>query len=224
MFATAPISASAVGGAATGAAGDHNVLYTKFNAYEYYVIGTQTVLAPSMDTFGLNLVQTATAGQGIELCLGTTALSSNSYVIGRDAAFFMKMNFKVQDASGANPLIIGFRTAAAFNATLSSYTDFAAIGIVGTAGHIQTETQLATGGVVTTDTTQLWADGEVHMLGIYVSSTGVVSYSIDGNAPTVVAAYTFANGLTVIPFARFTEAADLTTQASSNWLEIGFQS
>jgi hypothetical protein len=71
-------------------------------------------------------------------------------------------------ASGVNPLIIGLRKAQAFNATLSTYTDFVSIGVVGTANPntIKLQTQIATGGVVTTDTTQTWADNETHSLSI----------------------------------------------------------
>lgn len=226
-FKFQPITAKVGGGAATGSPGDNNVLYTKFNAFEWWVIGTQTILAPSLDSFGLNLVQdAAAAGDGLEMDMGISSLSPSSFIIGTDAAFFMRCEFKVQDASGCNPLIIGFRKAAAFDPTLSNYTDFVSIGIVGTANPntIQIQTNLASAGVVTTNTTQTWADGETHILKILVSSAGVVTYQIDEQAPTVTAAYTFANALTVVPFIRFTQAADLTTQASIDYYEVGYQS
>lgn len=221
------VTAAYAGGAATGGTGDHNVLFTKFNPWEWNVIGTQTILVPSIDTFGLNLVQdAAVAGDGIELCMGQTSLSSASFLIGTDAAFFMRCNFKVEDASGCNPLIIGLRKAQAFDATLANYTDFVSIGIVGTANPntIKLQTQIATGGVVTTDTTQTWADGATHSLSIFVSAAGVVTYQIDDAAPTATAAYTFANAINVIPFIRFTQAADITTQASIDSFQLGYQS
>lgn len=223
-FQVNPITSAVGGGAATGVAGDNNVLYTAFGQYEWNVIGTQTILAPKLDTYGLNLVQDNTAGDGIELCMGQTALSPLAFTIGQDAAFFLQAVFQVQDVSGANPLIIGFRKVAAFNATLSSYTDFVAIGIVGTAAKIQTETQLNTGGVVTTDSTQTATDGTAFQVKIMVSSTGVVTYQYNYATPTVVAAFTFDSGDVVIPFIRFTEAADITTQAATNYVECGFQS
>lgn len=225
-FQVQPITAKVGGGAATGTAGDNNVLYTPFGAYEWNVIGTQTILAPSLDTFGLNLVQDNTSGDGIELCMGQTALSPAAFIIGTDAAFFMRAQFKVQDASGCNPLIIGFRKAQAFDATLANYTDFASIGIVGTANPntVQLQTQVNTGGVVTTNTTNTVADGDTFSVRILVSAAGVVTYQLNNQTPTTVAAYTFTNGLTVIPFIRFTEAADITTQASCNYFEVGYQS
>lgn len=223
-FQVQPVTSKVGGGAATGTAGDNNVLFSQFGQYEWYVIGTQTILAPSLDSFGLNLVQDNTAGDGIELCMGVQSISPCAFTIGSSAAFFISAQFKVQDVSGANPLIIGFRKAQAFDATLANYTDFAAIGIVGTAGDIQTVTQLATGGVTTTDTTQNATDGAVMQLGVKVSASGAVTYLYNWAAPTVTAAFSFASSTVVIPFIRFTEAADITTQASCNFLELGLQS
>jgi hypothetical protein len=225
-FQVNPITAKVGGGAATGTAGDNNVLFTPNGQYEWYVIGTQTILAPKLDAFGLNLVQDNTAGDGIELCLGVTALSPACFVIGTDAAFFIKAEFKVEDASGVNPLIIGFRKVAAFDATLSNYTDFASIGVVGTAdpNTIFIQTQITTGGVVATNTTQTVADGATFRVSVKVSAAGVVTYLVNDAAPTVTAAYTFTTALNVIPFVRFTEAANVTTMASCDYLEIGFQS
>jgi hypothetical protein len=223
-FQVQPTTSKVGGGAATGTAGDNNVLYTAFGQYEWNVIGTQTILAPSLDTFGLNLVQDQTAADGIELSVGVTALSPMAFTINSDAAFFFQISVKVQDVSGCNPLLIGWRKTQAFDATLANYTDFATIGIVGTAGKIQTQTQVNTGGVVTTDTTQTATDGSTIQLKIKVSSTGVVTYEYNYQTPTVVAAFTFDSGDVVIPFIRFVEAADITTQASMDFLEIGFQS
>jgi hypothetical protein len=224
-FQVNPITAKVGGGAATGTAGDLNALYTAFGQYEWNVIGTQTILAPKLDSFGLNLVQDVTAGDGIELCMGQTNLSPAAFTIG-EAAFFMQCQFKAATVAGCNPLIIGFRKAQAFNATLSNYTDFATIGIVGTAGHIQIQTQVNSGGVTTTDTTQIAVDATVFQVKIKVSSTGLVTYEYNYGTPTVipVAEFQFDTGDVVIPFIRFTQAVATTTQASCNYLEEGFQS
>lgn len=223
-FRVNPITAAVGGGAATGVAGDNNVLYTQFGAYEWNVIGTQTILAPKLDSFGLNLVQDATAGDGIELCLGQTALCPMAFTIGQDAAFFMQAQLKVEDATGVNPLVIGFRKVQAFATALASYTDYAIIGIIGTAAKIQMQTQVNTGGVVTTDSTQVATDGSVFQVKVKVSSTGVVTYEYNYGVPLVVAAFQFDSGDVVIPFIRSTEAADISSEAACNYLEIGFQS
>ena len=223
-FKFQPVTAKVGGGAATGTAGDNNVLFTALNAWQWNVIGTQTILAPSNDSFGLNLIQDNTSGDGIELCLGQDANNPATYVIGSSNAISFEMEFKVQDVSGVNPLIIGLRKVQAFDATLANYTDFVALGIVGTAAKFQTQTQIATGGVVTTDTTQVALDATVFRLKINVSSTGVVTYQINSQAPAVVAAYTFANGLQIMPFIRCVEAADITTYASTDYFSLGTQS
>lgn len=224
-FKFQPLSSKVGGGAATGVAGDNNVLGTVLNLWQWNVIGTQTILAPINDVFGLNLAsQDATSGDGIELTLGQDVNNPASYIVGQSNAISFEMEFKVQDVSGCNPLIIGLRKVQAFDATLSNYTDFVAIGIVGTAGDFQIETQKTTGGVITTDTTQNAVDGAIFRLKINVSSTGVVTYQINSQAPTVVAAYTFTNGLQIMPFIRFVQAADLTTQASTDFFSIGTQS
>jgi hypothetical protein len=197
--------------------------------YRWYVIGTQTILAPVLDTagLGLNLVQDAAAGgDGLELCVGNPLYSPMAFTIGTDAAFFIQGSFITQDASGTDPLIIGFRRAAAYNATLANYTDFATIGLVGTANPntIFITTQLNTGGVVSTNTTQTVADATRVQFKVSVSAAGVVTYQVNYAAPTVTAAFTFDSGDVVIPFVRFTQAADLATYASCNLLECGFQS
>lgn len=222
-FKVNPTTSKVGGGAATGTAGDNNVLFTQFGQYEWNVIGTQTILAPKAGTVGLNLVQDVTNGDGIELCTGVTALSPNAFTIGESPAFFFQTVFTVQDVSGVNPLIIGFRKLQAFDATLANYTDFAAIGIVGTAAKIQTETQLNTGGVVTTDSTQTVSDATAFQLKVKVSASGVVTYEFNYQEPTVVAAFTFDDGDIVIPFIRMVESTDLSTSVDISWFEVGFQ-
>ena len=68
--------------------------------------------------------------------------------------------------------------------------------------------------MTTTDTTNVATDGSTFQVKIKVSSTGVVTYEYNYQAPTVVAAFRFDSGDVVIPFWRFVEAADITTQAS----------
>lgn len=225
-FQIKPMSSSAAGGATSGVAGANNVLWTGNGLYEWNVIGTQTILQPQLDSFGLNLVQDAVSGDGIELCVGQTAQSYLAFQPGTSRAFFMTAEFRVEDASGCNPLIIGFRQIGAFNATLSNYANLASIGIVGTANPntLQIQTQLSSGGIVATNTTQTVADATVFRVSVYVSSTGAVTYLVNSAAPTVTAAYTFPAGITVVPFIRFTQAVDVTTQASCDFLEIGYQS
>jgi len=54
------------------------------------------------------------------------------------------------------------------------------------------------------------------------SSAGVVTYLINGVAPTVVAAFTFDNGDVVVPFIRITHSAS-PTQVNLVSMKIGYQ-
>jgi hypothetical protein len=67
-------------------------------------------------------------------------------------------------------------------------------------GNIEIETILNGGATTTTDTTDNWANDGEHTLEIYVSAAGVVTYKIDGVAPTVTAAFTFDPAEVVVPF------------------------
>lgn len=226
-FSTDPVVSSATGlSGPTGTADDTNSLITLNSQFRWNVIGTQVQVAPALDSagFGLNLVQTNTDGQGMEMLIGNPLYSPMSFLIGTDAAFFIQARFKVATVAGVDPLIIGFRKAAAYDATLANYADFAAIGLVGGAGKIQTQTQKATAGVVTTDTTETGTDATVFQIKVMVSSTGVVTYQLNYEEPTVVAAYTFTDALTVVPFIRMVVNATTSASASTNYLECGFQS
>ena len=222
-FQVQPVTSAVGGGAATGTAGDNNVLFTQFGQYEWNVIGTQETLAPSLDAFGLNLVQDVESTSGIELCTGQTLLSPNTFTVG-GPAFFFQCVFSVATVAGVDPLIIGLRKVQAFDATLANYTDFAAIGLSGGAGDIEMLTQVDTGGVTTTDSTQDATDGDVMQFAIRVDSSGNVTYQYNYLPPTVVAAFQFEAGDILIPFIRSTQSATTTTQASCNYFEIGFQS
>lgn len=224
-MAVNPANVKVGGGAAAGAGAEVDVMITPKNAFEYFNIVGNTNLGPSLDgSFGLNLAPDATSTHGVEYDTGITPQNPFTFLIGTDNAFFLKGTFKVSSANGVNPLILGFRKLAARNATLSSYTDFAAIGIVGNAREIQTQTNLGSAGVITTDTTQAVADATAFTIAVLVDSLGNVTYQLNGNPPTTTVAYQFTNGLTVMPFLRIVQNATTTATASCNYFECGFQS
>ena len=136
-------------------------------------------------------------------------------------AFFIKGVFNIATVAGCT-LEIGFRQQAAYNATLSSYVNFASIASL--AGEFELQTQLASAGVVTTDTTQASTNAVAFEIAVFVDNMGNVTYQINGLTPTVVAAYQFPNAITVIPFLRIIQNATTTATASCNYFECGFQS
>jgi len=203
-FTTNPVSAGIGGGAATGTAGDENVLSVDGLNFEYHISGTQTILAPSLGAEGLNVGMDQTEDDGMELTRGITSRNPESFVVGTDGAFYFKCRFTIPNVSGTDDCLVGFRKAEAY-AAYDAYNDAAGFNVI--SGDIYLSTIIGGAATVETDTTDNWADTEEHELEILVSSAGVVTYKIDGVAPTVTAAYTFTTGLRVIPFFYFLHAA-----------------
>jgi len=187
------------GGVPTGATGTTNVFATEDSIFEYFVLGAgQTLLAPTIASGGLLASLDLTNNEGVEYSQGITARSRSAFVIGTDAAFFLKVGLTVADVSGSDICAVGFRKAAqAYQATFVDYTDKATLNKI--AGDIYSSTALNNNADVDTDTTLNWADGETHTLEVYVSAAGVVTYKVDGAAATG-AAFTFDDTDTVIPF------------------------
>lgn len=216
------------GAAPTGATGDVNLMMLQSGVImEQFILGAgQTIIAPRMTASGLLVSGDLVATEGFEYNFGAARTNSrHAFTIGTSAAFFMEMSFTVADVSGAEPIFMGFRIAAANNATLTAYTDYALIGLndaVNT-GTVIISTELNGGGTTNTNTTDAWVDGATHTLRVNVSATGVVTYLIDGVAPTVTAAFTFDNGDVVCPIFRLTHGAAVPGAINWNTLKIGFQ-
>lgn len=223
-FQQNPVSAKVGGGAAGGATGDENVLILPTSAFEYHILGAgQTITAPSITAAGLNISMDQTEDEGVELNHGILSSQIPSFTVGTDPAFFFRCRFNIANVSGTDDCAIGFRKVEANQANIDDYADMAVLNVI--SGDINIETIAGGAATVTTDTTDNWADGETHELIVKVSDTGVVTYTIDGVAPTVTAAYTFTDGLNVMPFFYFLHAAAPVAGAVpiAVW-ECGYQS
>lgn len=221
-----PITAAKAGGATSGTA--TNVLYTPNLWLEYQPKGTQTILAPvvvsvSEGVSALNIGMDQTDNDGVELCAGILDSNNMAFKIGEDAAFFLRVRFSIQTVAGTDDCAVGFRKVEAYQANIDDYADMAVLNVI--SGDIKIETILSGAATVTTDTTQNWANGETHQLEVFVSNSGVVTYTIDNAAPTVTAAYTFTDALYVVPFMFFLNAnASQAGQVNILEWECGFQS
>lgn len=220
-----PITAAKAGGATSGTA--VNVLYTPLIQLEYAPIGTQTTLAPAIVTVSealsaLNIGMTQTNNIGAEFCPGILNSNHMAFEVGEAAAIFFRVKFSIEDVSGTDDCAIGFRSVEAYQAAIDDYQNIAVLNVI--SGNITIETILAGAATVSTDTTQNWADGETHQLKVLVSNTGVVTYTIDNAAPTVTAAYTFTDGLYIVPFFYFLNDTDLAGQVNILEWECGYQS
>lgn len=211
-FRTRPLFSDDDGdGIPTGTTGDVNIMKTDVLDYEYAILGAgQTIVMPVWATTGVDIGLDQTTTEGIEITNGISSLSRFAFTVGTDACYF-KVKVKVADASGANPLLVGFRKAEAYQADEDDYDEMVAIGLVGTANPntIKIQTILNAAATVSTDTTQTWADAATKTLEVYVTKAGVVTFKIDGAAPTATKAFTFDNAEVIVPFLYFLNAADL---------------
>lgn len=197
------------GGIPSGVTGDNNImLCASGNVFVHNVKVTQTLLGPIWLAPGLDISQDLTDNDGIEYTTTVVAGSGNPtyFTVGTDAAFFCRALINVADVSGTDDLAVGFRKLEAMQAAIDNYDEMAAIGLSNATGDIALETILNNAATTTTDTTNDWADAETHSLEVRVSSAGVVTYLLDGVAPTTVAAFSFDIGEVVVPFIHLLHA------------------
>jgi hypothetical protein len=208
-FQCQPLCVGKIGvGAAGGSAGDENLMYTGCNVFEYHIIGTATVLAPTRIATGLTIGLDVAADDGIEICPGILAGNGSAFVVGTDGPFHFRCTFDIADVSGSDNVMVGFRKAEPYQAVaLDAYDEMAAFDVV--SGTIKTATVINAATTVNTDTTETWADLATHCLEVDVALNGAVTYKIDGVAPGTTVAYTFDAGEVVVPF--FYNRYDTTT-------------
>lgn len=220
-FQVDPVCSKKAGGACAGATGEEDVLCLGHNVFEQHILGAgQTILAPSLVATGLLVSLDQTDNEGAEYTQGILARSKQAMVIGTDE-FYFKCKLSIADVSGADEVAVGFRKAEAYQANIDDYADMAVLNVIG--GAIKIETMVGAAGTVTTDTTDAWADAAIKTLEVYVRRDGVVTYKIDGAAPTVVAAYTFTDALTVVPFFHLLHATTTPGDVILQEWECGLQ-
>lgn len=205
------------GGAASGTTGDSNVLLTGNVAgvqHELFVIGTQTITVPVLETTvgGLDVTQDKTLADGNEIVFGAkhsgVARGRLAFTIGTDKAFFARLSISASDVSGSAPLYFGFKKAIAAGA-VSTYTDYAVLGLNDNTGAVFTVTNLNNAGAVATSTGLTWADGERHEIKLVVGYSGAVTYYWDGAIVAAAPAFTFDATDVVVPYFRQEQATDV---------------
>lgn len=200
------------GTAEDGTANVHNVIHLgNGHKINYVAIVAQTATI-AMTANGLNIGLDQTALDGAEFYVGINGASGRAAIIGTTPAFEASITFQIADVSGTDDFHFGFRRAETVNATFDDYLDVASIGCVTSANPmlIQLETILNNQGTTTTNTTDTLADATSIKFTVKVSSAGVVTYLIDGVAPSTTATFTFDDGDLVIPFIHYLQHADLT--------------
>jgi hypothetical protein len=222
------------GTADSGVAGETNQWNFRCgNTLSAVAIGdNQTLLGPALATTGLNVSGDATDNDGWELrgksSLSLGKLNKDYFTVGTSPAFYAQVKCSVADISDVDKMVVGFAKDETFTATVANYNDLATIGILDNAGDIKTDTIVGNATNVTTDLTApansgVWADGAVHTMRVNVSAAGVVTYLLDGVAPTGAVAYTFTDGLNVTPYWYHIHVAASTAGIIWQEFEFGLQ-
>jgi len=219
-FKVNPVTSAVAGGAASGTAGDTNVMSLGTNIFEYTILGTQTITAPSLTSGGLNISMDLTDNDGVEINQGITERSAYAFTAGTDACY-LKVKLYITDASGTDDCAVGFRKAGACNATIDNYPDMAALNVI--SGDIYTETILNSGATNSTNSTDTWADASSHTLEVRVSAAGVTTFEVDDITPTVIQSFTFDGNDTIVPFFYFLNASDVAESTLLQSWECGPQ-
>jgi len=219
-------TAATTGGVPTGGNTDLNLMTLQsIVTMEQFIVGGQTIIAPRMTANGLDISLDQTNTEGAEYNFGTLTNSKHVALIGSTPAFFMEATIYLEDVSGCNGMQIGFRKIEANQADIATYTDYATIGAITsvTPTNVALNQELNGTGSVFTNTMDAWADASALTLKILVSSGGVVTYTINGAAPTVNSPFVFDNGDLVMPIIRTIQGPDLSGVIGLQTLKIGLQ-
>ena len=205
-FIDIPHGTLTTGAVAAGTTGAENYIRVGSTTFHQHILGAgQTIIIPALTAAGLDIAHDLTDNEGAEYTNGIAlGAAKRVFTVATDPAFFFRVKFSIADVSGTDDCAVGFRKAEAFQAAIDGYADWAVLNVI--SGNITIETEAAGAGTTTTDTTDDWADGETHTLEVRVSLAGVVTYLIDGSAPTTTAAFSFTAADVVVPFFYFLHA------------------
>ena len=199
------------------------------NTLAVHAIGTQTLLAPALNTAGLNVSGDQTNNDGWAIrgrsasALGV--LNKDYFTVGTSPAFYMKVKFSIATVAGLDDLRCGFAKVEAHNADPDALDELATLAVM--AGDIKTQTIINGASTVATDITSgggdgagNWADAATHTFTINVSGGGAVTYLIDGVAGTGAVAYSFDSGEVVTPY--WFHRHDSSPAGAVVWQELEF--
>jgi hypothetical protein len=189
---------------------------------EQHILGTQTIIFPTLATAGWDVTGDDTENDGNEYGFGITANSRAAFTARTDQ-FYTELKMTISDVSDFDSCLVGFRKIEAYQAAYTSYTDMAAFDVI--SGDIKTRTVLNSGTDTVTDTTQNWADAATHTLGVYVDEDGYVTYAVDGVEITdqsLAPQFRLDSADVMVPFLYFLKAASpqAGTMILSRW-EVG---
>lgn len=213
-------AAGVFGVAAGGADGDENVVDFGGQRFEYHIIATNAMIGFQKVATGYRFPIESTDNDGLELTRGILTQDQGVFTVGTDPAFEASFRFTPSALVDFEILGVGFRNIGDYlkhqsGVLHANITDVAYIGVYGDTtndGSLYTVTEVNSGGLTATDTTNNCALGVPCELKVAVSAAGVVTFARDlaANAdpataatmvaPTVTQAFTFDDGDVITPF------------------------
>ena len=217
-FTGTPIVQEAIAAASIGVVtvNHTNMWYIDGRYFEQYNTVATSQVAPSLGTLlnnGLNIGSLCNAAsKEIEITQGNSTSIKNCFVTRTSPSFFVRATFNIKTLADVTELSVGFRKVATYaSSPLSTYTDYAIIGVSGTSGHIQTQTGIASV-YVKTDTTNVATAGTNFTVQVNIDGSGNVTYlwaNANGAliAPTTVVAAQMGTSLNFVPWIHYTVSA-----------------
>lgn len=158
-FTSLPITMEAVAAGSIGVVtvSHSNAWMIDGKYFECFNAVALSQVVPTMSTTiannGLNIASvTAANGKAIEITQGTTKSIKNSFLTRTSPAFFVRATFNIAVLNTVQDVCVGFRVFGAGNTTFTSQSDYAYLGVHSTSGLMSAQTNLASGGVITTAT------------------------------------------------------------------------
>ena len=184
-------------------------------------MGACTVDAPTGTSLGMTWEQADTNNLGYQFVMCHRSFKG---IDGSTPAFYMKHKLKIGTVGSLDYCMAGFRLKSQTHVAdpKATYTDYACLDVDN--GDVKVETALNNSTATPTDSTDNWADGEVHTIEVYVSAAGVATFKLDGVAPTVnTHTFTFDDGDIVTPFFVAMKDAGAGADVVHIELEVGLQ-
>lgn len=217
-FSTVPLVQEAITAASIGVVtqGHTNRWNIDGKYFEQFNTVATSVVAPSFAGVvngGLNIgALIAANSKEIEITQGNSTAIKNNFVIATSPAFYVRATFNVATLNTVTECSVGFRKQATYaTSPLSTYTDYAIIGLSGTAGEIYTQTGIAST-YVKTDTTNAATAATNVTFQVNIDASGNVTYqyAVGGaalTAPSTVVAAAMGSALNFIPWIHVTSAS-----------------
>ena len=194
-----------------GTAGDQTIhSYADGLQITFFPITGQAIDKPAAATTGMNYAYDQAADDGWQwvmsdsVCKGREGI--DRFTVGKQA-FSAEIEFSTDDVTGSDDCAFGFAKVDVHRAAIDDCDEMAVLNVI--SGDIYIESVLNNGTTSSTDTTNNWADTEIHSLKVLVSKAGAVTYKIDGVAPSTVASFSFDAGEVVTPMMYVLQASDL---------------